>query len=185
MKDRLEMTMNIGGYSAEECASMAFVTLKERENMEVSLPLKKDVAHAVDIFHALTDKIGDPKQALSRLMVLEEAFVNMLLHGNKGNPELLSMARMVIEIHRDDTHRRVSYIVSLDDHAPTFDLSTVPDPTDEENLEKPNGRGLVYIQDLGGATIQQIPHPGGKTMVYAWKEEFSTLPEQATEQDEI
>ncbi len=177
MNDRVKMCQNIGGYSAEESASMPVHIIEERNNMRVPVQLKKDVAVAVQLFRGVMDAVGDPEQAFNRLMVAEEASMNMLLHGNCGNPELSSMAKLVIERSRDGTRHRISYTLSLDDHAPIFDPSTVPDPTAEENLEKLTGRGLLTIKNIGHATLRQIPNPGGgKTVEYTWKEEFDTAP---------
>ena len=32
------------------------------------------------------------------------------------------------------------------DQGPGFDITTVPDPTDDENLDKPGGRGIMLMR---------------------------------------
>jgi len=34
------------------------------------------------------------------------------------------------------------------DEGPGFDLSTLPDPTLEENLDKPSGRGILLMREF-------------------------------------
>ena len=67
-----------------------------------------------------------------------EAFLNAVRHGNKMDPTK--------EI-------KIDYLVSMDkieisvmDEGDGFDPEAVPDPRCDENLYKPNGRGLFLIR---------------------------------------
>jgi serine/threonine-protein kinase RsbW len=72
-------------------------------------------------------------------LALEEATSNAFRHGHKGLP--------------DETPIRVEYRVGekdlevlIEDRGPGFDPGSVPDPTLDENLELPSGRGLVLMR---------------------------------------
>ncbi len=83
---------------------------------------------------------GYPKAATFAVrLALEEAMTNAFRHGLKDLP--------------DDTPITIDYVVDRDrvriaveDPGPGFDPSDVPDPTAEENLTRPGGRGLLLIR---------------------------------------
>jgi len=71
-------------------------------------------------------------------LALEEAFLNAVQHGNKMDP---------------DKEIKIDYSVSLDkveismtDEGNGFDPDAVPDPRCDENLYKPEGRGLLLMR---------------------------------------
>ena len=72
-------------------------------------------------------------------LALEEALVNAFRHGHKALPA--------------DTPVHVAFAVQDDqvrldivDKGAGFDPASVPDPTLDENLEKPSGRGLLLMR---------------------------------------
>lgn len=69
---------------------------------------------------------------------LEEALVNAVVHGNGADP-----AR---KIHIDYTVNVDEVRVRIADEGPGFDASAVPDPTLPENLQRPGGRGLMFMR---------------------------------------
>lgn len=71
---------------------------------------------------------------------VEEALVNAIKHGNRFDPEKrvsvtcrVAAAKMEIEIS---------------DEGPGFDPADVPDPTLDENLDVPSGRGLMLMRSF-------------------------------------
>lgn len=73
-------------------------------------------------------------------LALEEALVNAIKHGNGMDP-----AKQVhIECQFDDDRVRIV----IEDEGEGFDVSTVPDPTTEENLDKPGGRGIMLMRSF-------------------------------------
>ena len=62
-------------------------------------------------------------------LALEEALVNAIKHGNGSDP--LKSVRVSCQI----TDEKVRIVI--EDEGTGFDLRGVPDPTDDENLEKP------------------------------------------------
>lgn len=71
-------------------------------------------------------------------LALEEALVNAIKHGNQMDPD----KRVSISYHVTPEHFRVE----ITDEGPGFNPEDVPDPTAEENIERPCGRGLHLIK---------------------------------------
>lgn len=70
-------------------------------------------------------------------LALEEGLNNAIKHGNRYDSE------KSVEVHFDIDGERAS--VTITDQGKGFDLSAVPDPTADENLEKPCGRGIMLM----------------------------------------
>ena len=73
-------------------------------------------------------------------LAVEEALVNAIKHGNQDDPSKfvhvvlgLSTAKMRIEVT---------------DQGQGFDPGEVPDPTDDDNLDLPSGRGLMLMRSF-------------------------------------
>ncbi len=79
-----------------------------------------------------------PRDVFGVRLALEEALVNAIKHGNQMDPT--KFVRVICRV--DEEHVRVA----IEDQGPGFDISTVPDPTDEENLDKPGGRGIMLMR---------------------------------------
>ena len=107
--------------------------------------------------------IGDETARLRTCVALEEALVNAINHGNL---EVASALRQedgnayydLIKQRRPKPpycHRRVQVHVKMNeieaefvirDEGPGFDVATLPDPRDPENLEKASGRGVMLMR---------------------------------------
>ena len=74
------------------------------------------------------------------LIAITEAVNNAIIHGNKNNPE------KKIKIHVESEEPNLKFQIS--DEGPGFDFDNLPDPTDPENLDKPNGRGVFLMRHL-------------------------------------
>ncbi|MCC6429130.1 MAG: ATP-binding protein [Phycisphaerales bacterium] len=70
---------------------------------------------------------------------LQEALANALNHGHKDLPPSVPI-RLEYQITPDEVR------ISIEDKGPGFDPATVPDPTLDENLERPCGRGIMLIR---------------------------------------
>jgi len=75
------------------------------------------------------------------LIALNEAISNAIVHGNK-----FSQDKEVTVVYNITENKKLT--VSVQDEGPGFDYTLVPDPTDPENIEKLNGRGVFLIQHL-------------------------------------
>ncbi|MBQ16932.1 MAG: anti-sigma regulatory factor [Planctomycetaceae bacterium] len=71
-------------------------------------------------------------------LALEEALVNAIKHGNGMDPT----KQVYVDCQFTDDRVRIV----IQDEGGGFDSSTVPDPTAEENLDKPGGRGIMLMK---------------------------------------
>ena len=71
-------------------------------------------------------------------LAFEEAIVNAIKHGN-GHDEQ-KWVRVVCKLSNDRIR------IEISDEGSGFELNGVPDPTDEERIEVPNGRGIMLMR---------------------------------------
>ena len=71
-------------------------------------------------------------------LAVEEAVINAMKHGNH-----MHEARKVTVTYSVDSEQ---VRISVEDEGEGFDPNSVPDPTTDENLLKPSGRGLMLIR---------------------------------------
>jgi len=71
---------------------------------------------------------------------LEEALVNAIKHGNRMDPD--KKVYIACELTEDEV------IVVIEDQGDGFKIEEVPDPTEDNNLEKPGGRGIMLIRSF-------------------------------------
>ncbi len=71
-------------------------------------------------------------------LAMEEALVNAIRHGNSNDATKFVTLQYFVGEDR--------IIVSIADEGPGFRPEEVPDPTLDENLEKPHGRGLMLMR---------------------------------------
>lgn len=88
---------------------------------------------------ALVEEHGFGEERIFALrLAIEEAIANAIKHGNK-----MDSARKVTFRFRIDEG---SAIFEVADEGAGFDLDSVPDPTEPQNLQKPHGRGLLLMR---------------------------------------
>ena len=71
-------------------------------------------------------------------LALEEALINAIKHGNRSDPD--KKVRVCAEVGEDLT------AITVADEGEGFNPDSVPDPTADENLEKPCGRGIMLMR---------------------------------------
>jgi len=71
-------------------------------------------------------------------LAVEEALNNAMKHGNGLDPA--KSARLTYEV----TDERID--IRIADEGPGFNFQQVPDPTLDENIEKPTGRGIMLMR---------------------------------------
>jgi serine/threonine-protein kinase RsbW len=103
---------------------------------------------------AKADHCGYSKEAAFAIrLALEEALVNAMKHGNGGDPR----KKITVE-YSIDRHRAV---IAITDEGPGFNFAGVPDPTADENLECPSGRGIMLMR----AYMDEVKYAsGGRTV---------------------
>lgn len=109
-------------------------------NFEVVIPSETERGYEVQerILALLEERAYSQKDLFGVKLALEEALVNAIKHGNGLDPD--KMVRVRYEISSE----KVS--IDIEDEGAGFDPADVPDPTDDENLEKPSGRGLMLMK---------------------------------------
>ena len=96
---------------------------------------------------------GYPEGAMFAVrLAIEEAVVNAFRHGNRSDPAKVVFFRAAIDDARAD--------FEVEDQGPGFDPRLIPDPTDEDNLEIPSGRGVMLIKAY--MTEVEYVKPGNK-----------------------
>ena len=73
-------------------------------------------------------------------LALEEALVNAIKHGNRMDAE--KKVYIAVELTADEV------TVVIEDQGDGFKVEEVPDPTDDDNLDKPGGRGIMLIRSF-------------------------------------
>ena len=71
-------------------------------------------------------------------IALEEAMVNAIKHGNRLDPA------KKVRVESRVTPKRAE--ITIEDEGPGFNRSSIPDPTHDDNLHKPSGRGILLIE---------------------------------------
>ncbi|OGJ61167.1 hypothetical protein A3C37_05305 [Candidatus Peribacteria bacterium RIFCSPHIGHO2_02_FULL_53_20] len=71
-------------------------------------------------------------------LALEEALVNAIKHGN----EMLSEKKVFVRVRSVPGH----VTIEIEDQGEGFFPEQVPDPTEDENLERPCGRGIMLMR---------------------------------------
>jgi serine/threonine-protein kinase RsbW len=72
-------------------------------------------------------------------LAMEEAVVNAMTHGHRGLP-----AGTPVRLEFQVSPSRIE--LSVEDRGPGFSPCAVPDPTLDENLETPTGRGIMLMR---------------------------------------
>ena len=81
-----------------------------------------------------------PRDAFGIRLALDEAIVNAIKHGNGFHPDKTVRVNCLID---DEVFR-----IEIEDQGSGFCLEDVPDPTEEENLELPCGRGIMLMRSF-------------------------------------
>lgn len=74
------------------------------------------------------------------LIAVTEAVNNAIQHGNRLDPTK--------KIEMEVEHLGNILQFKIADEGKGFDFNNIPDPTEPENLEKPNGRGVFLMKNL-------------------------------------
>ena len=91
-----------------------------------------------ELLHLVEGNGYGPAAAFAIKLALEEGLNNAVRHGNGGD------ARKSVEVVSCCDAAR--FEITITDQGHGFDPSAVPDPTADENLEKPSGRGIMLMR---------------------------------------
>ena len=93
-----------------------------------------------EILDSLESANSDQSVVFGIHLALEEALVNAIKHGNRL--ERSKTVRVEWHINNDE------FRVEIEDQGDGFQMEEVPDPTAEENLDRPCGRGLMLMRSF-------------------------------------
>ncbi|HUS44646.1 MAG TPA: ATP-binding protein [Phycisphaerae bacterium] len=91
-----------------------------------------------DVLTRLRELAYDDDHLFAVRLAFEEALVNAMKHGNQLDPS--RSVRIAYRISPERVEIRVA------DEGTGFNPGVVPDPTSDENLEKPCGRGIMLMR---------------------------------------
>jgi serine/threonine-protein kinase RsbW len=91
-----------------------------------------------DVIAAMGALAYPVKDLFAVRLALEEALVNAVKHGNRGDPAKQACLRCYVNAE--------VVLLQVEDEGAGFDPTAVPDPLLPENLERPSGRGLFLIR---------------------------------------
>ncbi|MCB1023912.1 MAG: ATP-binding protein [Acidobacteria bacterium] len=116
--------------------------LDRHEKIDFEVPSTIVLMHDIlDYLMKRVEKLGVVNPEQSNLFVaLDEAFVNAVKHGNKFDTSKL------VKISVEISPQKASF--TIEDEGDGFDVNTIPNPTDPENLFKASGRGVMFIYNI-------------------------------------
>lgn len=114
----------------------------QHDEFEITIPSKSGEGQAVQerIISLLEKREYPMRDVFGVRLALEEALVNAIKHGNAMDPS------KSVQIECRVSH--ASVWVRIQDEGPGFDVDSLPDPTLEENLDKPSGRGILLMREF-------------------------------------
>ncbi|MFK7789261.1 MAG: ATP-binding protein [Phycisphaeraceae bacterium] len=85
-----------------------------------------------------TEQHGYKDSVFAVRLALDEALVNAVKHGNKSDPDKVVQVEFSIDADR--------IVIQVEDQGPGFVPDELPDPTAEENVGRPHGRGVMLMR---------------------------------------
>jgi serine/threonine-protein kinase RsbW len=131
-----------------------------RATMRHSFTIPSDYAASRDVQIRIMEDVEssgfDPESVFAIRIALEEALVNAIRHGNRLDPG------KKVHVEAEVTPGRA--VITVEDEGPGFNRDSVPDPTADENLCRPSGRGILLIEsymsdvswERGGRRLRMI-----------------------------
>ena len=117
--------------------------MKDRhERIDFVIPSLISLMHGIlEYLMKRVEKLGVINPEDSNLFVaLDEAFVNAVKHGNKF--DMAKRVRIGVDISPEKAR------FTIEDEGEGFDVQSIPDPTDPQNLFKSSGRGVMFIYNI-------------------------------------
>ena len=110
------------------------------DEFEVTIPSDTAEGQAVQdrIIRLLEQREFPARDVFGVRLAVEEALVNAIKHGNEMDPT------RQVKIACRVTEEKVR--ITVEDEGEGFRPEDIPDPTAEENLEKPSGRGIMLMR---------------------------------------
>lgn len=110
------------------------------EEFEIVIPSDTAAGQLVQdrIIRHLEELRYDDRDIFGVRLAIEEALVNAIKHGNGMDPN--KTVRIACRVDQ------LKIRVEIEDQGTGFQLEEIPDPTADENLERPCGRGIMLMR---------------------------------------
>jgi len=110
------------------------------EEFEIVIPSDTAAGQLVQdrIIRHLEELRYDDRDIFGVRLAIEEALVNAIKHGNGMDPN--KTVRITCRVDQ------LKIRVEIEDQGTGFQLEEIPDPTADENLERPCGRGIMLMR---------------------------------------
>ncbi len=128
------------------------------ETTELELESRiESIARAAEVAAEVVRRFGFSDEAGFGVdMAVREAVTNAVLHGNKKD----ETKKVEVTFHGSSQQLEIT----VRDRGTGFDLESVPDPTDPQNLLKTSGRGILFMRTFMDE-VEYARHPEGGTVV--------------------
>ena len=115
-------------------------TSKDIWKFDRTIPGEADAAIALitEMIDQLRDKNWDEQDVFSIHLALEEALMNAIKHGNQRDVSKKVQVTGIVS--------KSQFEITVKDEGKGFVRAEVPDPTDDGNVEKTSGRGLMLME---------------------------------------
>ncbi|MFO1019576.1 MAG: ATP-binding protein [Planctomycetales bacterium] len=112
------------------------------EEFRIRIPSDTAAGHSVQerIVSRLEELQYSSRDVFGVRLALEEALVNAIKHGNRMDRN--KHVDVFCQIHDGLVH------IEIEDQGPGFKPADIPDPTSDENLERPGGRGILLMRSF-------------------------------------
>jgi serine/threonine-protein kinase RsbW len=135
------------------------------DNLELVQMVVQETLARLDLSTDATYEIG---------MAVREAVANAIQHGNQNRPE----KRVLIDLG----FNQGEVVIRVADEGEGFDLERVRNPLADENLLRPNGRGILFMREFVDEIDYTFNRDGG-TVVTLRKRIGETLSEGNQEEE--
>jgi serine/threonine-protein kinase RsbW len=117
-------------------------SLSRIEDLPTTVVIRSDLAAAHEAEKALLAEVAgcnySEAATFAIKLAVEEGVNNAIKHGNRF--DACKTVELIYDISKDRA------VITITDQGAGFDPSAVPDPTADENLEKPTGRGVMLMR---------------------------------------
>jgi serine/threonine-protein kinase RsbW len=122
-------------------------------SMSAKVTIASEVSASRDVQKRILDQVEhfeyNPNAIFAIKLALEEASMNAIKHGNKNDKNKKVHFEWRITPHLTE--------IIVEDEGPGFVKEAVPDPTQDENLERCSGRGILLIE----AYMNEVEYSNG------------------------
>jgi serine/threonine-protein kinase RsbW len=138
LKNLFETILNYKAQFVDKTPSVKQI----REKIEFEIPSAISLMNSIlEYLIKRVEKVGVVNPENSNLFIaLDEAFVNAVKHGNKF--DAAKNVRITAEVSPKEAR------FTVEDEGEGFDVNSIPDPLDPENLFKTSGRGVLLIHNI-------------------------------------